>query len=63
MNKYLLASLFLVPTLSFASNFSEVFGTRPVIPTVEKMRNNPNLGNIGRLFFKRMYKMISVYTA
>ena len=56
MNKYLLASLFLVPTLSFASNFSEVFDTRPVIPTVEKMRNNTwtwknfaNLPNMGKL--------------
>ena len=56
MNKYLLASLFLVPTLSFASNFSEVFDTRPVIPTVEKMRNNTwtwknfaNLQNMGKL--------------
>ena len=56
MNKYLLASLFLVPTLSFASNFSEVFDTRPVIPTVEKMRNNTwtwknfaNLANMGKL--------------
>lgn len=56
MKKYLLASLFLVPTLSFASNFSEVFDTRPVIPTVEKMRNNTwtwknfaNLPNMGKL--------------
>lgn len=56
MNKYLLASLFLVPTLSSASNFSEVFDTRPVIPTVEKMRNNTwtwknfaNLPNMGKL--------------
>ncbi|WP_286796878.1 hypothetical protein [Psychrobacter sp. UBA6291] len=56
MNKYLLASLFLVPTLSVASNFSEVFDTRPVIPTVEKMRNNTwtwknfaNLPNMGKL--------------
>ena len=56
MNKYLLASLFLVPTLSFASNFSEVFDTRPVISTVEKMRNNTwtwknfaNLPNMGKL--------------
>ena len=56
MNKYLLASLFLVPSLSFASNFSEVFDTRPVIPTVEKMRNNTwtwknfaNLPNMGKL--------------
>ena len=56
MNKYLLASLFLIPTLSFASNFSEVFDTRPVIPTVEKMRNNTwtwknfaNLPNMGKL--------------
>ena len=56
MNKYLLASLFLVPTLSFASNFSEVFDTGPVIPTVEKMRNNTwtwknfaNLPNMGKL--------------
>ena len=56
MNKYLLASLFLVPTLSFASNFSVVFDTRPVIPTVEKMRNNTwtwknfaNLPNMGKL--------------
>lgn len=56
MNKYLLASLFLVPTLSFASNFSEVFDTRPVIPTVEKMRNNTwtwknfaNLPNMSKL--------------
>ena len=56
MNKYLLALLFLVPTLSVASNFSEVFDTRPVIPTVEKMRNNTwtwknfaNLPNMGKL--------------
>lgn len=56
MNKYLLVSLFLVPTLSFASNFSEVFDTRPVIPTVEKMRNNTwtwknfaNLPNMSKL--------------
>ena len=56
MNKYLLASLFLVPTLSVASNFSEVFDTRPVIPTVEKMRSNTwtwknfaNLPNMGKL--------------
>jgi len=56
MKKYLLASLFLVPSLSFASNFSEVFDTRPVIPTVEKMRNNTwtwknfaNLPNMGKL--------------
>ena len=56
MNKYLLASLFLVPSLSFASNFSEVFDTRPVIPTVEKMRNSTwtwknfaNLPNMGKL--------------
>lgn len=56
MNKYLLASIFLIPTLSFASNFSEVFDTRPVIPTVEKMRNNTwtwknfaNLPNMGKL--------------
>lgn len=68
MNKYLLVSLFLVPTLSFASNFSEVFDTRPVIPSVEKMRNNTwtwknfaNLPNMGKLEqdsdSKNRYKM------
>lgn len=40
MNKYLLVTtFFLASTVSFAANISENFDTRPVIPSVEKMRN------------------------
>lgn len=40
MKKLLLTSLFLIPTLSFAgNNIPKAFDNRPVIPTVNKLRN------------------------
>ena len=39
MKKYILASFFLLPTLSFAGNIPKAFDTRPVLPMVNEMRN------------------------
>lgn len=56
MNKYIIVLLLFIPTLSFSADTSKHSDINPVLPTIEKMRNNiwtwkdfANLPNMGKL--------------
>ena len=50
MKKYLLSALFLLPVSSLAANIPAAFDTRPVLPTVNQLRNiNWTWSNLAKL--------------